>query len=114
MSVQGCTLPLPLHVSNGLTIHHQDVVYCICVIWYLSCIYAGYSLTRSECQKKNKKNVKSITYSEGVSVTFSYPVCNAYAHAPCYIVICDVSDPTIFSHIKKNSVALVRKRTILS
>ena len=27
----------PLHVSNTLTIHHQEVVYCICSIWYSSC-----------------------------------------------------------------------------
>jgi len=29
----------PLHDSNRLTIHHQEVVYFICSIWYLSCIY---------------------------------------------------------------------------
>jgi len=29
----------PLHVSNLLTVHHQEVVYCTCSIWYLSCIY---------------------------------------------------------------------------
>jgi len=29
----------PLHVSKGLSIHHQQVVYCICSLWYLSCIY---------------------------------------------------------------------------
>jgi len=28
----------PLHVSNRLTTHHQEVFYCICSIWYLSCI----------------------------------------------------------------------------
>jgi len=26
-----------LHVSNRLTMHHQEVVYCICSIWCLSC-----------------------------------------------------------------------------
>jgi len=31
----------PLHVSNRLTIHHQEVLYCICSIWYVSCIYVG-------------------------------------------------------------------------
>jgi len=25
----------PLHVSNRLTIHHQEVFYCICSIWHL-------------------------------------------------------------------------------
>ena len=29
----------PLHVSKRLTVHHQEVVYCIYIIWYLSCIY---------------------------------------------------------------------------
>jgi hypothetical protein len=29
----------PLHVSNRLTIHHQEAVYCIYSIRYLSCIY---------------------------------------------------------------------------
>jgi len=29
-----------LHVSNRLTVHHQEAVYCICRVWYLSCIYA--------------------------------------------------------------------------
>ena len=27
----------PLHLSNRLTIHHQEAVYCICSLWYLSC-----------------------------------------------------------------------------
>jgi len=31
----------PLNVSNKLTLRHQEVVYCICNIWYLSCIYAN-------------------------------------------------------------------------
>jgi hypothetical protein len=30
----------PLHVSNRLTIHHQEVVYCICSMCYLSYITA--------------------------------------------------------------------------
>jgi len=30
----------PLHVSNRF-IHQQEVFYCICGIWYLSCIYVG-------------------------------------------------------------------------
>ena len=25
----------PLHVSNRLTIHHQEVFYCICRLWYI-------------------------------------------------------------------------------
>jgi hypothetical protein len=29
----------PLHVSNGLTIYQQQVLYCIYCIWYLSCVY---------------------------------------------------------------------------
>jgi hypothetical protein len=29
----------PLHVSNGLTIHHQGVLYCIYSVWYFSYIY---------------------------------------------------------------------------
>jgi hypothetical protein len=27
----------PLHISNRLTIHHQEAFYFICSIWYLSC-----------------------------------------------------------------------------
>jgi hypothetical protein len=27
----------PLRASNRLTIHHQEALYCICSIWYLSC-----------------------------------------------------------------------------
>ena len=27
----------PLHVPNRLTIHHQEAVYCICRLWYISC-----------------------------------------------------------------------------
>ena len=38
----------PLHVSNRLTIHHQELVNCICSIWYLSCLYVDQSLARSE------------------------------------------------------------------
>jgi len=29
----------PLHISNRLAIHHQEVVYCICNIWYSSRMY---------------------------------------------------------------------------
>jgi len=29
----------PLHMSYRLTIHYQEVVYCLCRIWYLSYIY---------------------------------------------------------------------------
>jgi len=31
----------PLRVSNRLTIHHQEVFYCICSIWHLLCFYVG-------------------------------------------------------------------------
>jgi len=30
----------PLHVSNSLTFRHQELFYCICSIWYLSCIHS--------------------------------------------------------------------------
>jgi len=30
----------PLHVSNKLTICDQEVFYCICSLWYLSCIHS--------------------------------------------------------------------------
>jgi len=29
----------PQHVSNRLTLHHPDAVYCTCSLWYLSFIY---------------------------------------------------------------------------
>ena len=29
----------PLHVLKRLTIRHQEEVYCICNLWYLSCIH---------------------------------------------------------------------------
>jgi hypothetical protein len=39
-----------IHVSNGLTIHHQAVVYCICSIWYLPCIrLIGQASGQSTC-----------------------------------------------------------------
>ena len=27
----------PLHVSNRVTVHHREVVYTVCSLWYLSC-----------------------------------------------------------------------------
>ena len=29
----------PLHVSNRLTIHHQETVYCVRILWRLLCIH---------------------------------------------------------------------------
>ena len=35
-----------LHITNRLTVHHQQAVYCTCSLWYLSCIHVDW-LTRS-------------------------------------------------------------------
>jgi len=50
----------PLHVSNRLTILHQEVFYCVCSIWYLSCIYVDQPLARSEfhCDRASVKHMK--------------------------------------------------------
>ena len=37
----------PLHVSNRLTIYPQQAVYCTCSMWYSSCVYVDWLLTRS-------------------------------------------------------------------
>jgi hypothetical protein len=36
----------PVHVSNRLTVHRQEVFYCICSIWYLSLIVLAASQRR--------------------------------------------------------------------